>query len=72
MSNTKYNFTLKASRVQIDPAQSYGYWERADGSEGGGLWFNGKELVDFDGAFELPAVVKDQIVTLGFTVGEEF
>ena len=24
--------------VEIDTAALYGYWERKDGSEGGGLW----------------------------------
>lgn len=26
--------------VCVDTARHYGYWERKDGSEGGGLWFD--------------------------------
>jgi hypothetical protein len=81
-----YNFTMilhpwgtEHGQVGIDPAALYGYWERKDGSEGGGLWFEtvceaptasaggfvaGKpvqggplELIDYDGAFELPRSV---------------
>ena len=45
--------------VEISPSTQYGYWEHGYGSEGGGLWFEGKELVDFDGDYMLPkAVVK--------------
>lgn len=49
--------------IQIDPVALYGYWERKDGSEGGGLWFareflNGPlELIDYDGAATLPAAI---------------
>ncbi|OBQ43513.1 MAG: hypothetical protein AN484_11885 [Aphanizomenon flos-aquae WA102] len=55
-------------QVGIDPAALYGYWERKDGSEGGGLWFDhlppgtagysaGLDLIDYDGDFELPRSV---------------
>lgn len=61
----KYNYTIEftrnngVSKLAIDPVALYGYWERKDGSEGGGLWFrknaDGKlELVDFDGSYEFP------------------
>jgi hypothetical protein len=68
-----YNFTLKTARVGIDPGASYGYWDRKDGSEGGGLWFShGKALQDFDGAHLVPRAVVEQIRTLGYTVSEDF
>lgn len=72
------------SRIMIDTAALYGYWERADGSEGGGLWFQreqlpktgGKlsalELVDYDGAYELPAQVVKLLREHGYVVGSEF
>jgi hypothetical protein len=63
-----YNFTIIGKRVQIDPEASYGYWERKDGSEGGGLWFDGKSLVDFDGDYDLPRVVYDELESLGYRV----
>ena len=65
---SKYNFTIKGHRVQIDPVANYGYWERSDGSEGGGLWFDGKVLIDYDGAFDLPRAVYDELRSLGFEV----
>ena len=56
-----FSVTLETDRkspVLIDPVALYGYWERLDGTEGGGLWFqrlpDGRlELVDSDGSYEL-------------------
>jgi hypothetical protein len=62
---TKYNFTLRASRTFIDREAQYGYWERKDGSEGGGLWFADNALIDYDGAFSLPAAIIAEIRSLG-------
>jgi hypothetical protein len=64
----QYNFQVfdtsaPESKIGIDFNEKYGYWERKDGSEGGGLWFELNEetemleLIDFDGAYELPARV---------------
>lgn len=70
-----YNFTLKAQvgkfDVQIDPVAMYGFFEHEDlGDEcGGGLWFDtDKELLDYDGVFELNADVKTAITNLGYSV----
>lgn len=73
MADYNFNVTLRRnaqSVIKIDSAALYGYWERADGSEGGGLWFQrtqlpggqfgSLELVDYDGCFELP----EQVVQL--------
>lgn len=60
-----YNFTefkcTKGTAIGVDDSAKYGYFERQDGSEGGGLWFdvsiNGSkrlELVDYDGMSSLP------------------
>ncbi len=68
----EHNYTLVCTRVAISPSTDYGYWNRADGSEGGGLWFEGENLSDYDGAFELPRKVCDEIVSLGYKVGPEF
>lgn len=73
----EYDFTLilshasRTGQVFIDPKANYGYWERKDGSEGGGLWFDGKTLVDYDGAYELPAKVIEMLRTAGFKVDDE-
>ena len=65
-----YNFDHKIVvgdyMVEIDSVKQYGYFEnQARGGEGG-LWFNGKELVDYDGVYELPQSVIVAIYQLGF------
>ena len=60
--------------VVINPAENFGYFEHEDyGDEwGGGLWFEGKSLTDYDGVYELPAEIIAGIRELGFTVAKEF
>jgi len=64
--------------IGIDSTAKYGYFERKDGSEGGGLWFDrhwqtgNLNLVDFDGATVLPMAVISALRTHGVTVDEEF
>lgn len=48
-----------------------GYFER-DGQAIGGLWFEGKGLVDYDGTFSLPKSVASALRADGFIVGPEF
>ena len=73
-----YNFTLKTQvgkyEVQIDPVAMYGYFEHEELGDqaGGGLWFENKELMDYDGMATLPLAVIEAIRQLGFTVSEEF
>lgn len=83
---TEYNFTIKLHPwgqapnngvIEIDPAARYGYFERKDGSEGGGLWFDkteagGLELVDFDGLPCLPSFVARALRAHGVTVDADF
>lgn len=70
-----YNFTLKAKvgqwEVLIDPKANYGYFEHDIHGEGGGLWFEGTELVDYDGVFALEADVANAIRSLGYTVDSD-
>lgn len=63
-----YNFNIKLKthkghEIGIDTTAMYGYFTRADGSEGGGLWFQESvgpdgsvrlELYDYDGVIALP------------------
>lgn len=51
-----------------------GYFEHVDlGDEcGGGLWFEKKQLEDYDGVPELPKDVIKGIRKLGYTVPREF
>lgn len=37
-----------------------------------GLWFNGKELVDYDGVFSLPREVVTMLKDAGYVVSEEY
>jgi hypothetical protein len=69
--------TKRSSPVRIDPAALYGYWERIDGSEGGGLWFerldDGRlELSDYDGTTALRQDIVDCLRENGYVVGPEF
>ena len=79
-----YNVTLTRKRgalIEIDTNAMYGYWERADGSEGGGLWFapcpielssQNMELIDFDGIGELSAEVVSLLRGAGFYLDNSF
>lgn len=75
-----YNFHLSKvtglAETAVDTGALYGFWERRDGSEGGGLWFSREgdtiALVDFDGAYELPRRVIRDLRDLGITVSEVF
>jgi hypothetical protein len=63
--------------IGIDVFACHGYWEREDGSEGGELLFDALpdgrlELMDYDGAFELPRPVLRTLKAHGVVVGEEF
>jgi hypothetical protein len=83
---TDYNFTIKlhpygtapdVGIVEIDPAALYGYFERKDGSEGGGLWFDRAEgdtleLVDYDGVSCLSPKVIAALRAAGVTVDADF
>ncbi len=53
----------------------YGWFELYDEKSGGdkwyaegGLWFNGLELVDYDGVFELSSFIADFLHKKGFDV----
>ena len=46
----------------------YAWFERDSDGTGGGLWFEGGELVDYDGVSCLPSAVADGIRSLGLVV----
>ena len=66
-----YTYDLDLStanyEIKIDVEKNYGYFEHnSHGDEvAGGLWFSGKELVDYDGVFELPGEVLDSLKLWG-------
>jgi hypothetical protein len=83
---TDYNFTIKLHPygtapelgiVEIDPVALYGYFERKDSSEGGGLWFDRAEggtleLIDYDGVSSLSPKVVAALRGAGFIVDADF
>lgn len=81
---TAYNFTTtlhpwgpEHGAVGIDPTALYGYFERKDGGEGGGLWFGrtkagGLELSDYDGTACLPMAIIKALRAKGVTVTADF
>jgi hypothetical protein len=72
----QYEFTYKAAgkhwAIAIDPVADYGYFETVSGIEGGGLWFEGKSLTDYDGRGVLPREVCELVAGAGYEVGEAF
>jgi len=76
MSKHQYTVDLSDHRfeVQISPSTSYGYFEHPlRGDEcGGGLWFEGKTLIDYDGVSILPSAVCELLTLAGYRVDDEF
>ncbi len=70
----KYEVVIWHEQEEGKPAHWRGYFEHLIYGEdaGGGLWFEGKELVDYDGVYELPADVIAGIRELRFVVPKEF
>ena len=72
-----YDFTKDIStkdfEIKIDPNSNYGYFEHKEvGDEcGGGLWFVGDELTDYDGVYYLPVQVY-QALCANFIVDKSF
>jgi hypothetical protein len=54
-------------------SDGHGSWEISsrndDGYGNGGLSIDGREVVDFDGAFDLPGRIKEMLVNLGYNIG---
>lgn len=73
-----YNFNIKGTTknydVLVDTTQEYGYFEhhRYGDAQGGGLWFEGKTLVDADGTYSVPIEVAKFLREQGFVVDEDF
>ena len=67
-----YNFNKDLSTerytVKIDTAEQYGYFENNNTGTGGGLWFDGLRLSDYDGVFELPKQVYLILTNAGYNL----
>ena len=61
--------------IEVDVMKQYGSFEMyADGGEvyyaDGGLWFTKGKLTDYDGIFDLPSTIKEQLKKWGFDTSE--
>lgn len=63
--------------VGVDTESEYGFFEIYDLESGGerfygegGMWFNGKKLIDYDGVFELSNHVIKKLKEWGFDTSE--
>ena len=75
---TAYNFniqtaTYEGDKIMIDTFALYGHWEKPNGEEGAGLWFEYTttghlDLLDYDGCFALPKRVCDALRSVGVIV----
>jgi hypothetical protein len=75
---SSYGVTRKEDNVKLEVIirirdESRGSFELYDVKSGGedwyaegGLWFKGKDLVDYDGVHELPKVVESKIIEMGY------
>jgi hypothetical protein len=71
---TKHNYTQNAQvgnwKVYVSPSTKYGYFENQKSGTEGGLWFEGRKLVEYDGVYELPANVIKALESLGKSFDE--
>lgn len=64
------------ARIDLPDIGDYGSWEHMSDEDDdetyfeGGLWFEGKTLVDYDGCYELPQVVITILEDEGFDCSE--
>jgi len=61
---------VETKHFYIEIKGSKGYFEHLELGDacGGGLWFKGKELVDYDGVYSLPKEVAEKLRELGYKV----
>lgn len=77
MQNRVYDVKANTTHyyVEISTQDKYGWFEHTwkGDADGGGLWFDDdKNLIDYDGVFELSAEVCNALKKAGYKVGEEF
>jgi hypothetical protein len=61
--------------IRINPLLERGSFEWVGGTNedeecAGGLWFKGKKLIDYDGVFALPKIVKEVLIKSGYSLEE--
>lgn len=65
----RWHVTVRPHRDPIN-RNNHGYFENNMTGAGGGLWFSGHRLIDYDGVCELPSTVKTILADLGFILDE--
>jgi len=60
----------KNYNLWFEQANDYVYFEhdKEGDNDAGGMWFNNKELVDYDGVFELPKEVIEYMEKEGYNM----
>lgn len=58
--------------VNRDAGEGFFEHDRLGMDQGGGLWFENQELVDYDGVYALPKDVAAGLRLHGFLVGPDF
>jgi hypothetical protein len=60
--------------IYIDDSAGYGYFEHGEREDecSGGLWFDGNELINYDGVSKLPREVISALRKIGVIVSEKF
>lgn len=64
--------TIGKIETVVFPNENRGYFEHETHGEMGGLWFDGKELSDYDGVYSLPKQVIDALRQMGYVVDSIF
>ena len=62
------DISTEAFTIQISQSTSYGWFEHNELGDdcGGGLWFEGNQLTDYDGVAVLPRRVAEALKKAGF------
>jgi hypothetical protein len=70
---TIQDLSVKDWDIKIDTDAQRGYFEWVGGTNedeecAGGLWFDGMVLIDYDGVFALPEIVKIALTSAGYSL----
>jgi len=71
MYNFDLNLSTKRYAIEIDTLEQYGYFQSNHTGTEGGLWFDDRELIDYDGVVVLPKEVEQALIKAGYNTGEE-
>jgi len=71
--NYDLDISTKDFEIKVDTVKQYGFFEHNELGDqcGGGLWFEGNELTDYDGVYALPVQVYEALCA-SFNVDKNF